>query len=70
VVDAVAGLADSRTAQPVTGGTLFFAASTGRGVATSVAHALVERGALSYEQRVACERPADACLNLSGLQDR
>ena len=53
VVDAVAGLADSRTAQPVTGGTLFFAASTGKGVATSVAHALLERGALSYEQRVA-----------------
>ena len=33
--------------------TLFFAASTGKGVASSVAHVLVERGELSYEQRVA-----------------
>ena len=33
--------------------TLFFAASTGKGVATSVAHVLVERGELSYSQRVA-----------------
>ena len=33
--------------------TLFFATSTGKGVATSVAHVLVERGELSYEQRVA-----------------
>src|SRR4051794_28880582 len=32
---------------------LFFAASTGKGVATSVAHVLVERGELSYDQRVA-----------------
>lgn len=53
VVDAVAGLADPRTAEPVAASTLFFAASTGKGVATSVAHVLVERGELSYEQRVA-----------------
>ncbi len=53
VVDAVAGLADLRTAAPVTPGTLFFAASTGKGVATSIAHTLVERGELSYDQRVA-----------------
>lgn len=53
VVDAVAGLADARTAEPVTPGTLFFATSTGKGVATSVVHVLVERGELSYDQRVA-----------------
>jgi CubicO group peptidase (beta-lactamase class C family) len=53
VVDAVAGLADPRTAEPVAASTLFFAASTGKGVATSVAHVLVERGELSYSQRVA-----------------
>ena len=53
VVDAVAGLADPHTAAPVTADTLFFAASTAKGVATSVAHTLVDRGALSYEQRVA-----------------
>jgi len=49
VVDAVAGLADAQTAAPVTADTPFFAASTGKGVATTVAHTLVERDALSYE---------------------
>ena len=44
VVDAVAGVADPRTGQPVTCGTLFFATSTGKGAATTVAHVLVERG--------------------------
>jgi CubicO group peptidase (beta-lactamase class C family) len=53
VLDAVAGLADPRTAEPVAASTLFVAASTGKGVATSVAHVLVERGELSYGQRVA-----------------
>lgn len=53
VVDAVAGLADPRTGEPVASDTLFFAASAGKGVATSVAHVLVERGQLSYDQRVA-----------------
>jgi CubicO group peptidase (beta-lactamase class C family) len=53
VVDAVAGLADPRTGEPVAADTLFFAASTGKGVATSVAHVLVERAQLSYDQRVA-----------------
>ena len=53
VADAVAGLADPHTAAPVTADTLFFAASTGKGVAASVAHTLVDRGALSYDQRVA-----------------
>lgn len=53
VVDAVAGPADPHTAAPVTADTLFFAASTGKGVAASVAHTLVDRGALRYDQRVA-----------------
>jgi CubicO group peptidase (beta-lactamase class C family) len=53
VVDAVAGVADAGTAEPVDSGTLFFAASTSKGVASSVAHMLVERGNLSYDQRVA-----------------
>lgn len=53
VVDAVAGIADERTGEPVTSITLFFATSTGKGVATSVAHVLVERGELGYDQRVA-----------------
>ena len=53
VVDAVAGVADERTGEPVAASTLFFAASTGKGLATSVAHVLVERGELSYDLRVA-----------------
>jgi CubicO group peptidase (beta-lactamase class C family) len=53
VVDAVAGVADQRTGEPVTPGTLFFAASTGKGVASSVVHVLAERGDLAYDQRVA-----------------
>jgi CubicO group peptidase (beta-lactamase class C family) len=53
VVDAVAGAADPRTGQPVTPDTLFFATSTGKGAATSVAHVLVDRGEIGYEQRLA-----------------
>jgi CubicO group peptidase (beta-lactamase class C family) len=53
MVDAVAGAADADDVKPVDPSTLFFAASTGKGVATSVAHVLVERGDLSYDQRVA-----------------
>lgn len=53
LVDAVAGVADSRTGRPVAPETLFFAASTGKGVAASVAHVLVERGEVTYDQRVA-----------------
>jgi CubicO group peptidase (beta-lactamase class C family) len=53
VVDAVAGVADQRTGEPVTPGSLFFAASTAKGVASSVVHLLAERGELSYDLRVA-----------------
>jgi CubicO group peptidase (beta-lactamase class C family) len=53
VVDAVAGVADQRTGEPVTPGTLFFAASTGKGITSSVVHVLAERGELAYDQRVA-----------------
>lgn len=53
VVDAVAGVSDQRTGEPVTPGTLFFAASTGKGIASTVVHVLAERGELAYDQRVA-----------------
>ena len=53
VVDAVAGVADQRTGEPVTPGTLFFAASAAKGIAATVAHVLVERGELDYGERVA-----------------
>ena len=49
VVDTVAGVADSSTGRPVTPGTPFYSASTGKGVTSTVAHVLVERGALDYD---------------------
>ena len=51
VVNAVSGVADPRTVAAVTGNTLFYAASAAKGVASSLAHVLVERGELDYEMR-------------------
>jgi CubicO group peptidase (beta-lactamase class C family) len=67
VVDAVAGVADQRSGDPVTAGTLFFAASTGKGLASSVAHVLVEHGELAYEQRVADVWPDFAAHGKDGV---
>jgi CubicO group peptidase (beta-lactamase class C family) len=53
VVDAVSGLADARSGRAVSPGTLVFAASTAKGVASAVAHVLVERGELDDDLRVA-----------------
>jgi CubicO group peptidase (beta-lactamase class C family) len=53
VVDAVAGVADPRTGRPVTPDTLFYTASTGKAVAATLAHVLVERGVFDYDTRVA-----------------
>jgi CubicO group peptidase (beta-lactamase class C family) len=53
IADAVAGTADPANGAAVSGGTLFYAASTGKGVASSVAHVLAERGELSYDLRAA-----------------
>lgn len=44
IVDAVAGVADHRTGRPVTSDTLFYAASTVKGVTSTVVHVLVEQG--------------------------
>jgi len=52
VADVVSGVADPRTGAPVRPDTLFFAASTAKGVASSVAHVLVERGALEYDMPI------------------
>jgi CubicO group peptidase (beta-lactamase class C family) len=49
IVDAVAGLADPAAGRPVTPDTLFYAASTAKGVASSLAHVMVERGDLDYD---------------------
>ena len=53
VVDAVSGVADLRTGVAVSNDTLFWAASTAKGVATSLAHVLVERGELDYDMKAA-----------------
>lgn len=60
VVEAVAGGTGSTGAggtdsagEAVAAGTLFYAASTAKGVAATVAHVMVERGALGYATRVA-----------------
>lgn len=55
VVDAVSGVADPgrHPGEAVTPGSLFFAASAAKGVASAVAHVLVERGELAYDQPVA-----------------
>jgi CubicO group peptidase (beta-lactamase class C family) len=52
VVDVVAGVADPATGRKVTAGTPFFSASTGKGMTSTVAHLLVERGAFSYDTRI------------------
>ncbi|HZO26985.1 MAG TPA: serine hydrolase domain-containing protein [Chloroflexota bacterium] len=53
VVDVVAGLADPAAGRPMTGDTLIFVWSAGKGVAATVVHALVERGRLAYDAPVA-----------------
>ncbi len=53
VADVVAGAADLARGRAVTPDTLFCAASTAKGVASAVAHVLVERGELAYDMRAA-----------------
>jgi CubicO group peptidase (beta-lactamase class C family) len=52
VVDVVSGVGDPRTGGAVAENTLFYAASTAKGVASSLAHVLVERGELDYDMKV------------------
>jgi CubicO group peptidase (beta-lactamase class C family) len=52
IVDVVSGVTDPRTGAAVDGDTLFYAASTAKGVASSLTHVLVERGELDYGMRV------------------
>jgi CubicO group peptidase (beta-lactamase class C family) len=53
VVDAWAGLADPANARPMTGDTLINVWSAGKAVASTIVHALVERGRLAYEAPIA-----------------
>jgi CubicO group peptidase (beta-lactamase class C family) len=52
LVDAARGVADLRTGAPVGHDTLFWAGSTAKGVASTVAHVLVDRGELADDMRV------------------
>jgi CubicO group peptidase (beta-lactamase class C family) len=53
VVDGVAGSADPDQRRAVAPGTLFWAGSTAKGVASAVAHVLMERGQLADDLRAA-----------------
>ncbi|WP_433463008.1 serine hydrolase domain-containing protein [Spirillospora sp. CA-128828] len=53
VADAVGGVADTRRGPAVAPDTLFYSASTAKGVASALAHVLVERGELEYDMRAA-----------------
>ncbi len=52
VVDAVAGCADVATGRAVAPDTPFWSASTGKGVTSTVAHVLVDRGLFDYDTLV------------------
>ncbi|WP_280273989.1 serine hydrolase domain-containing protein [Nocardia wallacei] len=52
VADAVAGLADSRAGREVTAGTPFFSFSSGKTMASLIAHLLVGRGVVGYDTRL------------------
>jgi len=53
VADVTAGLADPASGRRVDGDTLFFAASTAKAIASTVAHVLIDRGVLRDDDRLA-----------------
>lgn len=53
VADVAAGIADPAAGRPVSPGTLFWAASAAKGMASTVVHVLAERGELDYDLHVA-----------------
>jgi CubicO group peptidase (beta-lactamase class C family) len=61
VADAVSGVADPQTGTGVRADTLFYAASTAKGVAASLAHVLAERGDLDYDMTLASVWPEFGC---------
>jgi CubicO group peptidase (beta-lactamase class C family) len=58
VIDAWAGVADPASGRLVDGQSLFWASSTGKGIAATCAHLLAERGKLDYEATVSSYWPA------------
>jgi CubicO group peptidase (beta-lactamase class C family) len=67
VVDAWAGLADEMSHRPVDGDTLFNVSSTGKGVAATCLHMLVDRGLVDYAAPVAAYWPEFAARGKSGV---
>jgi len=61
VVNAFAGYTDSSKSKKVDERTVFPVYSTGKGIASTVIHRLVEKGILSYDTRVADLWPEYAC---------
>jgi CubicO group peptidase (beta-lactamase class C family) len=53
VVDAVAGVADPATGRPVVSDTVFYTYSVGKAMASTLVHALVERGIFGYDTTIA-----------------
>jgi len=53
VADAQSGVTDPAIGEPVSAGSLFFAASTAKGVLSSLVHALVAAGGFDYDLRLA-----------------
>src|SRR3712207_4711174 len=53
VVDAWAGIADSTTARPVDGETLFCVFSATKGITATVMHLLADQGQIDYDRPVA-----------------
>jgi CubicO group peptidase (beta-lactamase class C family) len=53
VADAQSGVTDPAIGEPVSAGSLFFAASTAKGVLSSLVHALVAAGRFDYDLRLA-----------------
>jgi CubicO group peptidase (beta-lactamase class C family) len=60
VVDAWAGLANPLTGAPVEADTLFPVFSVTKGITSTIVHQLVEKGRLSYSERIADRWPAFA----------
>jgi CubicO group peptidase (beta-lactamase class C family) len=67
VVDAWAGLADEASRRLVDDDTLFNVSSTGKGVAATCLHMLVDRGAVAYTAPVATYWPEFAAHGKSGV---
>jgi CubicO group peptidase (beta-lactamase class C family) len=67
LVDAARGVADPRTGAPVDPATLFWAGSTAKGVAATVAHVLVEQGVLADDMPVVEVWPEFGAHGKSGV---